>query len=375
MIWPTLFWISTGTVLYSYVLYPVLLAIAPRRREQSRPDVAEWPTISILLSVYNEEKHIAARIENLLALEYPADKIEILIGSDGSTDNTDNIVRSYNDTRIRYHLLTPRGGKPRVLNFLATQAQHALLVFTDANTMFERDALRKLAQHFHDPRVGGVCGYTALYGERLSATEGPYWRLENFLKQRESDLDSCLGANGPIYAIRRTLWPRIPDNTFIDDFVIAMRVREQGFRVLYDREAVATEELAPTVGHEMTRRIRIGAGDFQSLFLCWRSLLPWRGAYVWSFWSHKVLRWFGPFFMLAALAASVMLLAQPFYAVCLGLQLAFYVLAIAGAVLPRQKFFFFTVPHYFVTINLAVLFGFFRFITGTQRAAWKRTAR
>ena len=196
------------------------------------------------------------------------------------------------------------------------------------------------------------------------------------LKKRESAVDSCLGANGAIYAIRRTAWPGIPDNTFIDDFVIAMRVRESGLRVIYDTEAVATEELPESVAQEMTRRIRIGAGDFQSLTLCWRSLLPWRGLYVWSFWSHKVLRWVTPFLMVTALISNAFIAgAHPVLAATMVLQLAFYALAVLGAIVRGRKITLFSAPHYFVTINLALLLGFFRFVTGTQQAAWKRTAR
>lgn len=366
-----IFIISAGVVVYSYALYPLLLAILPKRRTQPA-EPAEWPTISVLLSVYNEEKHIVERMENMLALDYPSEKLEVLIGSDESTDRTDELVRRFDDPRLKLHVFSPRGGKPGVLNRLAPLAHGELLVFTDANSMFDRLALKKMARHFTDPRIGGVCGKVILHGERHDETEGPYWKLENYLKQRESDLDSCLGANGPIYAIRRQYWPRIPDNTFIDDFVIAMRVREQGRRVIYDAEALATEELTPTVGHEMTRRIRIGAGDFQALFLCWRSLLPWRGFYSFAFWSHKVLRWFAPFFMVAAFAANLWLLPQPLFVATLVMQVLFYSLAAAGMVVRHRVF---SVPHYFVSINLALLLGFFRFLTRSQQAAWKRTAR
>jgi cellulose synthase/poly-beta-1,6-N-acetylglucosamine synthase-like glycosyltransferase len=241
--------------------------------------------------------------------------------------------------------------------------------------MFAPDALRKLARHFGDPQIGGVCGRLVFHGDNSETDEGPYWKLETYLKTRESAIDSCLGANGAIYAIRKSHWPKIPDNTFVDDFVIGMRVREGNHRVIYDTEAVATEELPQSVGHEMTRRIRIGAGDFQALFLCWRSLLPWRGFYSISFWSHKVLRWFAPFLMIAALVSNVALLPRPLFAVLLALQVVFYSLALFGAFIRRRKIVLFSAPYYFVTINLALLFGFFRFITGTQQAAWKRTAR
>jgi biofilm PGA synthesis N-glycosyltransferase PgaC len=369
------FLVSAGAILYSYALYPLLLAVLPKRRRPALPEPTDWPSVSILISVFNEEKHIAARIENLLALDYPPEKMEILIGSDGSTDRTNELVRKFADRRVTLHAFEQRSGKPSVLNRLVPQARGELLVFSDANAMFARDALKKLARHFADAGIGGVCGRLVLHGENKATDEGPYWKLETYLKTRESAIDSCLGANGAIYAIRKSCWPGIPDNTFIDDFVIGMRVRERGRRVIYDTEAVATEELPASVAHEMTRRIRIGAGDFQALFLCWRSLLPWRGFHSMAFWSHKVLRWLAPFFMIAALVSNFLLLPHPVFLVTMILQLLFYALALLGQLTRSRKFVLFSAPYYFVTINLALLFGFFRFITGTQQAAWKRTAR
>lgn len=372
--WLIVFLISAGAILYSYIGYPLLLALVPVRRKEL-PATLDWPRVSVLISVFNEEKHIRQRIENLLALDYPHDKIDILIGSDGSTDRTNEIVRKFPDARVELHAFEPRAGKPSVLNRLVPRAQGDLLVFSDANAMFERDALKKLVRHFADPGIGGVVGRLVLTGANSETDEGPYWKLETYLKQRESALDSCLGANGAIYAIRRSAWPGIPNNTFIDDFVIAMRVREQGRRVIYDTAAVATEDLPESVEHEMTRRIRIGAGGFQSIALCWRSLLPWRGVYTWCFWSHKVLRWFVPFFMIAALVANFFLVPRPAFLVAMILQLTFYALAALGFLWRGRKITLFSAPHYFVTINLALLLGFFRFMTGTQQAAWKRTAR
>jgi cellulose synthase/poly-beta-1,6-N-acetylglucosamine synthase-like glycosyltransferase len=369
------FVVSATAIVWSYVIYPLLLALVRVRRHGQPGDPSDWPTISVLISVYNEEKHIVTRLENLLALDYPSDKLEILIGSDGSTDRTNDMVRAFPDARVKLHAFEQRGGKPGVLNRLVPEARSELLVFSDANAMFARDALRKLARHFTNPRIGGVCGKLVLHGDDSETDEGPYWKLETYLKIRESALDSCLGANGAIYAIRKSCWPSIPNDTFVDDFVIGMRVREGGQRVVYDTDAVATEEQPQSVGHEMTRRIRIGAGDFQALFLCWRSLLPWRGFYSIAYWSHKVLRWFAPFLMITALVSNVALLPHPLFAVLLALQLAFYSLALFGAFMRRRKIVLVSAPYYFVTMNLALLFGFFRFITGTQQAAWKRTAR
>jgi cellulose synthase/poly-beta-1,6-N-acetylglucosamine synthase-like glycosyltransferase len=374
-LWITVFAVSATAIVWSYGIYPLLLAFVPCKREDQPHEPVDWPSVSVLISVYNEEKHIVSRIENLLALDYPHDKLEILIGSDGSTDRTNELVRSFPDAHVKLNAFEQRGGKPSVLNRLVPQARSELLVFSDANAMFGSDALRKLARHFANPQIGGVCGRLVLHGDGSETGEGPYWKLETYLKTRESALDSCLGANGAIYAIRKSCWPRIPDNTFVDDFVIGMRVREAGHRLIYDTEAAATEELPRSVGHEMTRRIRIGAGDFQALCLCRSSLLPWRGFYSIAFWSHKVLRWFAPFLMIAALVSNVALVSHPLFAVLLALQLTFYGLALFGAFIRRRKIALFSAPYYFVTINMALLFGFFRFITGTQQAAWKRTAR
>jgi poly-beta-1,6-N-acetyl-D-glucosamine synthase len=374
-LWIIVFVASAGGIIWSYVIYPLLLALVPSPRSEQPHDPPDWPSVSVVISVYNEEKHIVTRIQNLLDLDYPRDKLEILIGSDGSTDRTNDLVRAFPDGRVKLHAFGQRGGKPSVLNRLVPQVHSELLVFSDANAMFGTDTLRKLARHFTDTHIGGVCGKLVFHGDNSDTDEGPYWKLETYLKTRESALDSCLGANGAVYAIRKSHWPRIPDNTFVDDFVIGMRVREQGVRMIYDTEAVATEELPQSVGHEMTRRIRIGAGDFQALFLCWRSLLPWRGFYSIAFWSHKVLRWFAPFLMIAALVSNIALLPQPVFAVTLALQLVFYGLALLGAIIHGRKIVLFSAPFYFVTINLALLFGFFRFVTGTQQAAWKRTVR
>ncbi|MBM3862213.1 MAG: glycosyltransferase family 2 protein [Verrucomicrobia bacterium] len=373
-----LFWLCGGLLVYTYGAYPLALAllvpVVRKLRRAHRTEEQHYPSVSVLLSAYNEEKHITDRLANILAQDYPNTKLQVLVGSDGSTDATDSCVRACPDPRVCLFDFLERGGKPSVLKRLVPHATGELLVFTDANTQWQPDALKKLARHFADPRIGGVCGRLVFQGKDVRTDESPYWKLETFLKTNESALDSCLGANGAIYAIRRSAWPEIPDNTFVDDFVIGMRVREQGLRVLYDTEAVATEELPVTVGHEMTRRIRIGAGDFQALVLCWRSLLPWRGLYTWSFWSHKVLRWFGPFFMIGALVANYFLLPAPFFLVTMMLQLAFYALALLGVIV-RRKFILFSAPHYFAVINLALLLGFFRYLTGTQRAAWRRTAR
>lgn len=366
-----LFVLSVFLLIYTYALYPLLLELLPLK-ERPEPCLQRTPKVSILVSAFNEERHIRMRINNLLRLNYPQDCLEILIGSDGSTDETVAIALACIDPRVKVKAFSERSGKPAVLKRLVAEAQGEVLVFTDANVRFESDALEKLVTHFGDPQVGGVCGRLVLGGD-TQTQEGPYWRMENRLKWRESLLDSCVGANGGIYAVRRDAWPDIPDNVLVDDFVIAMRVREQGLRVVYEREAVAYEDLPPTVRQEMIRRIRIGAGDFQSLFLCRSLLSPRFGSFAFAFWSHKVLRWNAPFLMALAFVSNALLLSHP---ICYWLfwgQLIFYGMALLGGGLEQKGIL--AIPHYFVTLNLALMMGFFKYLFGSQPVAWQRTER
>jgi cellulose synthase/poly-beta-1,6-N-acetylglucosamine synthase-like glycosyltransferase len=365
------FWVSVLLLAYHYVAYPLILQLLPIRPAAPPPDPVDWPRISVLLSAYDEASHIRGRIENLLALDYPSDRLEVWVGVDGACDGTEAIARTVADRRVRVVAFPARRGKLAILNDLARRATGDVLVLTDANVLFADDAVRRLARHFSTPSVGAVCGRLAFVGDP-ETSEHRYWDHETLLKERESRIDSCLGTNGAIAAFRAACWPRLADDTLVEDFVLAMRVREGGFKVVFDQTAVALEDLPTTVRQEMGRRARIGAGAYQALGLCWRSLLPWRGRYVWCYWSHKVLRWLSPFLLLMALGTNLALLDLPLYRILLGGQVAFYALAALGAVGRSRPF---RLPHYFVALHLALLLGFWRFVTRTQPAAWVRTAR
>jgi cellulose synthase/poly-beta-1,6-N-acetylglucosamine synthase-like glycosyltransferase len=233
-------------------------------------------------------------------------------------------------------------------------------------------------RHFDNAKVGAVCGELRLvHPDGASADEGAYWRYELVLKILESRLDSVLGANGAIYAMRRELFPALTARLITEDFIIPMKVRSRGFRVLYDPEAVALETAPAGVEDEFRRRVRIGAGNWQALWYCRDLLLPWKGFVSLAFWSHKVLRWFAPFMLAAGLAANACLLGTPFWRVIFALQLAFYAAAAAGYVLRRMRLPAgpLRIAHYFVAINLALALGLARGMLGRQRAAWERTSR
>jgi cellulose synthase/poly-beta-1,6-N-acetylglucosamine synthase-like glycosyltransferase len=288
-------------------------------------------------------------------------------------------------------------GKVAVLRDLVAAAhrhddcsQDTLFVFTDANTRFRPDALRLLARHFDNPAVGGVCGRLVFTGSGSDA-EHTYWNLENVLKARESALDSCLGANGAIYALRPgCFWQEIPPSTIVDDFVIGMKVREAGLRMLYEPSAVAEEDV-PAVRDEWRRRVRIGSGDYQAARLCRACLHPRYGRFAWCFWSHKILRWFTPHLGLAMLAAAALsltcgprpagftplvLAAQ---AVCAG-SLLLLAAALAGRLSRRLALggpvwrLCRGVDH-FVTMQAALLAGFIRYCRGNLSGSWARTPR
>lgn len=359
-------------LVYTYLIYPLLLL--PWTRKKKADNISndeELPYISILVSAYNEEHCIGQKIQNCLALEYPREKLEIWIGSDGSTDRTDEIVSAFRDERV--HLLRrERGGKAAMLNELARRARGEILVFSDANTELEKGALRAIVRPFSDPEVGLVSGELHLYNPHTphrEDEEGLYWRYERFLKRREGARGVLIGANGGLYALRASLFSPLPHDTLTDDFEIAARILEAGKKVTYAQEARAREETAGGVEREFSRRVRIGAGNFQALFRHLKLLSPRRPRVAFSFFSHKVLRWLAPFFLIAAFIANLALANRSPYDLLLLGQLAFYALAASGKGRLAKIF------RYFLAMNAALALGLYRFLFGKQQAAWQRTAR
>jgi len=373
------FWGAAVLLAQTYFLYPLwllLLAQArPGRRDAGHP--RPWPWVSLVVAAHDEVRCIGSKLQNSLALDYPPDRLEVLIGSDGSTDGTDALVRAHPDPRVRLSAAS-RQGKAGVLNRCIPEARGEVVVLSDANTRLDPGALRALVRHFEDPEVGAVCGRLQLYNPtRAGYEESAYWRYESWLKALEGAQGAVLGANGGLYAIRRALFTRLPPSTIVDDFVIPLRLLDQGYRVLYEPAALASEETTEDYGREFGRRARIAAGNFQSLGLVPGLLSPLRGFPAFAFWSHKILRWCAPALMLVALAANAALLERPFYRVTLVLQLGFYALAALGglAVGPSVVRRIGGVAYYFVTMNVAIAVGFWRFLRSSQGAAWERTAR
>jgi cellulose synthase/poly-beta-1,6-N-acetylglucosamine synthase-like glycosyltransferase len=353
-----------------------------RRPRPPEGELAAPPRVSILVSALNEEDVIAERIENSLNQDYPAEKLEIVIASDGSIDRTAAIVRDYETRypgRVKLVDYPQRRGKATVLNETLPTLAGEIVVLSDANTMFDASAIRNLARWFVDERIGVVCGKLKLIDASSGKNvDGLYWRYETFLKECEGRLGALLGSNGAIYALRRDDFVPIAPDTIIDDFMIPLLVKiRRGKRIVYDVEAFATEETAPDVKAEFRRRARIGAGGFQSMFRVGQLALPIYGWTSFAFVSHKVLRWLCPFLLMLALAANVALIAQPLYQALLALQLAFYAAALVGMFLPGNHLpvKLLRLTTMFTSMNLALALGFWRWIAGKQRGTWQRTAR
>jgi cellulose synthase/poly-beta-1,6-N-acetylglucosamine synthase-like glycosyltransferase len=378
-----IFWSCLALVSYSYLGYPLLVwalsRVFNRLTVPREVDDADMPTVSLLIAAYNEEAVIEDRLSNALAMDYPREKLEIVVSSDGSTDRTTAIVRRYAGTGVRLQEFARRRGKAAVLNASVPELEGEIILFSDANTQVDAGAVRKLVRWFRDPGVGAVCGRLVLADPRTGKNvDSLYWKYETFLKQCEGRLGALLGANGAIYALRKAAFTPIPDGTILDDFAIPLAAKlRTGCMIVYDSEALAREETPPELAAEFARRSRIGAGGFQSLGLLWGLLHPRWGWTALAFASHKILRWLCPFFLLGMLATNVVLCARPFFQVAMAAQFLFYLVSWVMAVIPIRSRLLrpLRLTTMFTGMNLALLVGFAEWLLGSQQGAWQRTVR
>ena len=380
------FWASAGLVIYAYLGYAVLIWLLSRLlgKKVVPPAVADidLPRIDLLIAAYNEATFIDERVRNALALDYPRDKLTIVVASDGSSDATAEIVRNYEKDGVKLLDYQERRGKSAVLNTTIANLTGDVLLLSDANTFAEPFAARALTRWFADPKVSSVVGKLVLTDPVTgNNADSLYWKYETFLKTCEARLDGLLGANGAIYAIRRPLYVPIPNHTIIDDFMIPLLSKiKHGGSIIYDVEAVALEETPANLHSEFQRRARIGAGGFQSLGLLWPLLNPQRGWVAFTFLSHKIIRWLCPVFMIIAAVSNLLIVAsggQTFYSWLLMSQVVFYLTAyLVSLAPPRLKVLKpLRLTTMFTSMNAALLVGFFRWIRGTQGGAWRRTER
>ena len=378
-----LFWICIGLLAYTYVGYFLLLLLlrplAKRFRKPVKSDAAFQPIVSVVCSLHNEEAHIEQLIAAFVNSDYPQDKLEVLLGDDCSTDRTREIILAAHEHHPNIKLVPfdENVGKTAVVNQIVPTAQGDLVAFCDANTFYEPDALGKMVRHFSDKRVGTVCGRLILKSKTGVNTDDQYWQYESTIKQIEGDFGVVLGANGGIYMLRKELFvPLVPDVIQIDDFIWPVKTQEQGYIGVYEPKAIANEEAAPFVEAEFRRKVRIGTGDYRALRDLWHLLLPWKGMLGFCYWGHKVIRWLAPFILIGLLMANARLLGEIGFRWVLGLQILFYGTAFAGRFASKQPRWWakaLRLPYYFVGSNIALLVGFYKCVTGRQKAVWSTT--
>lgn len=371
-----LFWASALACAYLYAGYPALLWIVARLRPRPPKASPIEPEVSVVVPVYNEESILAAKLDNTIALDYPRDRLEVVVVSDGSTDRSEAIALRYRERGVRW-LARPRGGKALALNAGAAAARGEILVLTDANGMLERGSLRALVAPFADPEVGGVCGHKRYRVTRGADTtelgENLYWRFDTWQKRLESRIGSVFAADGTLYALRRELYVPLIELAQADDIAISARVPLQNRRLVYAPEAVVWEE-APAEGREEFRRkVRVTNHSVRALWNLGAGLWT-SGFYSLELLSHKLFRHLAPIFLLPLFASSAALaLRSPLARAAFGAQIVFYLAALAGFLLRRTRVGRWrplAVPYYFTMVNAAALLGVLSIARGERRREW-----
>lgn len=372
------FWVCLLLLGYVHVGYPVVMwAWGTAGKRPLRRGGTE-PTVTVVVVAYNEANRVAARLRNLLAQDYPRDRLDIVLASDGSADGTVGTARAFAPASVQVVEFAHRRGKPSVLNEVVPGVRGEIVVLADARQEFAPDAVRALVAPFADGRVGAVSGELVLTegGERtaVGAGAGFYWRYEKFIRRHESGADSVVGATGCIYAIRRSLFQPIPDNTLLDDVLIPMTIARHGYRVLFEPGARAYDEAPRTAGQEFTRKVRTIAGNFQLFARHPWLLSPFANRLWLQTLSHKALRLVSPILLVGLLVANALLLDRPLYGYVLALQLAFYAAALAGHALRHTaRLPLLSGPYMFCLLNWITVVAFHRFVTGSQAVTWRKT--
>lgn len=392
-LWLLVFIISCLFVFYNYIgyIFPVYLYNRLRDRRRKPPNPARiprpepFPTVSFIVAAYNEKDCIREKILNSLDQDYPPDKLEFIFITDGSTDETPRITAAY--PRILALHEPERRGKSAAINRAVTAAHNEILIFSDANTILNREAVRHIARHYLDPEVGGVAGEkkvlsTTPHAGEVGEGEGLYWKYESFLKKQDSAFYSVVGAAGELFSLRKNLYQPLPHDIILDDFVLSLRVAGNGFRVVYEPDAFAMELPSFSIADEQKRKVRIAAGGFQAIGLLTPLLAFWRHPRLtYLYVSHRVLRWaLSPLCLILAFLSNLLLFISTHnttYGILLAAQIIFYGTAALAALFPnlKKKSRLIKLGSYFVFMNVSVILGFFRFLRGRQAATWEKARR
>jgi len=383
-----IFWISFGIVFYAFLGYGIVLYGLVRLKRISKPAnkiVAQTfePEITLVIPCFNEADIVADKIANSKLLEYPSDKLHIVFITDGSTDNSANVLKAWPEIEVLHE--NRRGGKTAAENRAMRFVKTPFVIFSDANTMLNTAAVRNIVQHFANEKVGCVSGEKRIINEASdsasAAGEGIYWKYESLLKKLDSELYSAVGAAGELVAFRTSLYQDLPEDTLLDDFMQSMQMAADGYKIVYEPEAYAVETASENVAEELKRKVRICAGGWQSINrLSGKLTMRKTPLLYFQYISHRVLRWtITPFLLIAMFVMNIWLGMDGniFYQLLMAAQILFYSAALVGFILENRRVRFkpVFVPYYFCIMNYAVLAGLSRYLAGNQKATWDKAQR
>ncbi len=371
-------------IVYCFAGYPVLIAVLSMFFYRPVYKKLIQPSVSVVISVWNEEDVIRRKIENLLKQNYPADKFEILIGSDGSDDKTNEIVRSFGDPRVILLAHPERRGKTSMISELVATAKGEFIIFNDARQELDPEAVQELVNNFADASVGCVSGELVFREKEGGTAKGInlYWKYEKFMRDCEARIHSMLGATGAIYAIRKELYSPAPANIVLDDMYIPFKIIEKGYRSIFDGDAHAYDDVADTPREEHRRKARTLYGNFQMFKAFPHMFNPFKSPIAIQFFSHKLLRLIVPFLMILIFILNLFLFNQKIYKIIFIVQVLFYMSALIGALARNQKYGMLKaisnacyVPYVFCLLNFSALIGCYRFINDKQEITWQKARK
>jgi cellulose synthase/poly-beta-1,6-N-acetylglucosamine synthase-like glycosyltransferase len=370
------FWLAGFLLFYVYAGYPLLLALIGLFVRRQRPEPGYSPSISVLIAAYNEEAAIERKLQQTLALEYPADKLEILVLSDCSTDRTDEIVKAFPYPRVRLVRMAERRGKTHAQNQGIKQASGEVVIFSDATAIYHPKALAYLACNYQDQSVGAASGRYQYFDPGDQSPTGlgsvAFWNYENLIKKLQSKIKTITGCCGCIYSVRKAVYTDLADDV-ISDLVQPLQAIRKGYRVVFEDRALAYEETTQSTAEEFAMRVRVVTRAMRGLLSVSDLLEPWK--FFWpafQLWSHKVLRWMVPLFLITMFAANLLLIDSLVYRVALAAQLLLYGAAIVNLLVPvHRKWKPLGIPLFFCTLNAAALVSMIEICRGRKYVTWQ----
>lgn len=370
-----LFWLCLLFIFYTYLGYPLILWVWGKIKIRPVHKRYIEPFVSMVIAAFNEERFISQKLTNCLQLDYPKDKLEIIVVSDGTDDGTNDIIQGFQTKGVKVLSYPERRGKPTALNLGVAETRGEIILFTDARQILDKSSIRELVANFSDPQIGSVSGELMLISEDRNVSSegmGLYWKMEKWMRERESQIHSMLGATGAIYAIRRSLFTPIPQETILDDMIIPFQGILKGYRAIFDRSAKAYDISTKDLREESKRKVRTLGGNFQLIKIEPRLMDPFSNPVFFQFISHKVFRLIVPFAM-GLCFLSNLFLSSTFYILTLIVQCLFYLGAILAPWAPENHFGkIMKGAKIIVEMNLAAIKGLYRFVTNSQLSVWEK---